>query len=464
MKQQTLFITAVLCTALFATSSAQEKQTPPAGGKAKDFKLSAKKEKTYPNGLATTTVQYGTIPKATISLIIKTGNVHEGPDEVWLADLTGRLLREGTTNMNFAALSKKAAQMGGELNVSVGPNQTTISGSVLSEYSADFIRLIADVAMNPAFPASDLERLKGDLKRQLAVQKAVPQAQAQEQFFQAIYKDHPYGRMFPTEEMINSYTLEMVKGFYNKNFGAKRSVLYVVGKFDEAAVNAAAGAAFSKWKEGPAVMYPEVQAVVVSDTIMMERKAAPQTTLIVGMPVIAPGNKDYVPLLVTNSLLGGSFGSRITSNIRENKGYTYSPFSTVMNRKGSSLWYEVADVTSEHTIDALKEIEKEIKRLSAEPPTKEELEGIQNYEAGIFVLRNSSPGGIIGQLNFLDLYNLSDSYLNDLVKNMYAVTPQKVSETVRNYIQYDKMTKVMVGDKQVIQQQIDKQKEVKKAF
>jgi predicted Zn-dependent peptidase len=453
----------MLCTAFLGSVCAQ-KETPPAGGQAKDFKLSAKKEKSYANGLKSTLVQYGNIPKVNISLIIKTGNAHEGPGEVWLADLTGRLLKEGTPTMNFATLSKKAAQMGGNLNVSVGMTQTTISGSVLSEYAADFIRLIADLVQNPAFPASELDRLKGDLKRQLVVQKAVPQAQAQEQFFSAVYKDHPYGRMFPTEDMINSYTLQAVKDFYNKNFGARRSVLYVVGKFNEAAVTAAAGTSFSKWKAGPPVQYPPVQARADGDTLMLERKGAPQTTLLVGMPVVTPNNDDYLPLLVTNSLLGGSFGSRITSNIRENKGYTYSPFSTVQNNKGSSLWYEAADVTSEHTINALNEIEKEIKRLQMEPPSKAELQGIQNYEAGIFVLRNSSPGGIIGQLNFLDLYGLSDSYLTNYVKNMYSVTPEKVSEITRKHIQYDKMIKVMVGDKQAIQQQIEKQKAAPKAF
>lgn len=462
MKQRIVTIT-LLCTICSLCVFAQ-KQTPPPGGKPKDFQLSAKKEKTLGNGLKTTLVQYGNIPKVTVSLIIKTGNVHEGPNEVWLADLTGRLLKEGSATMNFAALSKKAAQMGGELNVSVGMTQTTISGSVLSEYAPEFVKLIADLVMNPAFPGSELERLKGDLKRQLAVQKAVPQAQAQEQFFQAIYKDHPYGRMFPTEEMINSYTLPMVKAFYEKNFGARRSVLYVVGKFNEAPVNAAIGATFSKWKDGPPVAYPPVQASAVTDTLMIERKGAPQTTVMVGLPVPTPTDKDYVPMLVANSLLGGSFGSRITSNIRENKGYTYSPYSTISNRKGSSLWYEVADITSEHTIDALWEIEKEIKRLQTEPPTKEELQGIQNYGAGIFVLQNSSPAGIIGQLNFLDLYGLDDSYLTNFVRNMYAVTPEKVSEMVRNYIQYDKMTKVMVGDKELIRQQIEKRKAEPKPF
>lgn len=463
MRKITLYIALFLCLGSTASLQAQ-KQTPPAGGKAKDFKLPAKKEQKLANGLKTVMVPYGTIPKVNVSLIIKTGNAHEDSNQVWLADLTGRMMKEGTAKMNFAEISKKAAQMGGSLNISVGPTQTTIAGSVLSEYADDFIKLLADVVMNPAFPASELDRLKSDLKRQLTVQKAVPQLQAQEQFYQALYKDHPYGRFFPTEQMINSFTLDMVRDFYNSNFGAKRSVLYVVGKFDEAAVNAAAKTALSSWKPGPDVVYPPVKVAAVSDTLMMERKGAPQTTLLVGMPVITPDNKDYIPLLVTNSLLGGSFGSRITTNIRENKGYTYSPGSSIVNRKGSALWYEQADVTSEHTVDALVEIEREIKRLQTEPPSKDELAGIQNYEAGIFVLQNSTPGGIIGQLNFIDLYGLDDSFLTNRVKNILAVTPEKVSETAKKYIQYDKMTKVMVGDKEAIQKQVEKQKAAPKAF
>jgi zinc protease len=463
MKRSILYIVTAFCVATFQPVAAQ-KQTPPAGGKAKDFKLSAKATKSYPNGLKSTLVQYGTLPKTTISLVIKTGNVHEGPNQTWLADLTGRMLREGTANADFAALSKKAAMMGGSLNVSVGSAQTTIAGSVLSEYAPEFIRLLADLVQNPAFPAGEIERLKGNLKRQLVTQKASPQAQAQEQFMQALYKDHPYGKMFPTEEMINSYTVQQVKDFYDKNFGAKRSVIYVVGKFDEAAVTSAINSTLTKWKAGPEVSYPDVQAAAVADTLLIDRKGAPQTTLMVGMPVVTPNNKDYVPLLVANSLLGGSFGSRITSNIRENKGYTYSPFSSVQNRKGSTVWFEQADVTSEHTVDALNEIEKEIKRLQLEPPTKEELAGIQNYEAGIFVLQNSTPGGIINQLNFLDLYGLDDSYLNNLVKNIYAVTPEKVSEITKKHIQYDKMTKVMIGDKEAVQKQVEKQKAMKKTF
>jgi len=427
---------------------------PPSGSTPKDFILPAKKVKNFPNGFRTTMVQFGSIPKATISLIIKTGNVHEGPNEVWLADLTSQLMKEGTTHMNFKTLSKKVAQMGGDVNISVGQSQTTITGTVLSEYVPEFIKVVADLVMNPAFPASELERIKGDLKRQYNVDKTVPQSQAAEKFYGALYKGHPYGQYYPTEEMINRYTLQMVKDFYNKNFGAKRSVLYVAGKFDEAAANVAAQTAFSKWKPGAAVFYPPVKAVTSNDTLIVDRKGAPQTTIMVGLPTLTPKDKDYVPQVVANSMLAGSFGSRITSNIRENKGYTYSPFGFIRNVPGSSLWIEQADVTSEHTIDALKEIEKEVDRLGNEPPSKDELEGIQKYEAGIFVLRNSDPGAIINQLNFLDLYHLDDSYLTNYVKNVYKVTPEKVSEVVKSNISYPKMTLIMVGDMDSIQRQI----------
>ncbi|MES2882696.1 MAG: pitrilysin family protein [Bacteroidota bacterium] len=463
MNWKFLSITAIAISVLSQPVIAQ-KMAPPVGGKAKDFKLSDKKAQAYANGLRTTMVHYGELPKVNISLIIKTGNAHESTSQVWLADLTARMLREGTANMNFAAISKKAAMMGGALNVNVGLAQTTIAGSVLSEYAADFIALLGELVSAPTFPASELERMKADLKRRLTTQKAVPQAQATEQFFSAIYGDTRYGKSFPTEEMISGYTVQMVKDFYEKNFGAKRSVLYVVGKFDEAQVNAAVNKSLVKWKSGADVWYPEIKEKAVKDTFLLERKDAPQTTLMIGLPVVTPDNKDYVPLLVTNSMLGGSFGSRITSNIRENKGYTYSPFSTVQNRKGSSLWFEQADVTSEHTIDALMEIEREIKRLQTEAPSKEELEGIQNFEAGIFVLQNSTPGGIIGQLNFLDLYGLSDDYLNNYVKNIYKVTPAIVSQIAKNYIDYNKMTKVMVGDKAIINKQVEKQKATPKTF
>jgi predicted Zn-dependent peptidase len=431
-----------------------QKQTPPEGGKPRDFKLPEKKSTSLKNGVSTTLVQYGAIPKVDVNVIIKTGNIHEGPEEVWLADLTGNLMREGTTSMDFKTISKKVAAMGGQVNVTTGPNQMTISGSVLSEFAPDLVKILADIVIHPAFPASEIDRLKNDMKRQLTVQKSVPQNQANEKFRSIIYKDHPYGKLFPTEQMIDSYTIEKLKQFYDKNIGARRTVVYAVGKFDESEVKKAVEDAFGEWREGPEIDYPVATPVKSNEVAMIDRPNAPQTTIMLGLPTLDPSHPDYLPLTVANSLLGGSFGSRITSNIREDKGYTYSPISTINAGYKSAFWYEQADVTTEHTGASLQEISKEIKRLQNEAPPKDELEGIQNYVAGVFVLQNSTPQGIISQLNFLDFHGLDDSYLTDRVKNIYEITPEKVQELARDYYQYENMTLVLVGDKKQLENQI----------
>ena len=201
-----------------------QKETPPVGGTPKDFRLPGKKEITLPNGMRSTLVKYGTLPKVNISLIIKTGNIHETANQVWLADLLAKMMNQGTTSMSASDLAKKVAGMGGEISINAGSDEFTISASALSEYAPQLIKIIADIVINPALPASEIERLKNDLKRQLTVAKSVPQSIAQEKFFSSIYGDHPYGRSYPTQEMLNSYTADDVKNFFDKNVGAKRSV------------------------------------------------------------------------------------------------------------------------------------------------------------------------------------------------------------------------------------------------
>jgi zinc protease len=179
-----------------------------------------------------------------------------------------------------------------------------------------------------------------------------------------------------------------------------------------------------------------------------------QSTVYVGLPVLDPANPDYIPFLVMDTLLGGSFGSRITSNIRENKGYTYSPFSTVSTRYRDAYWVEAADVTTNVTGPSLKEIFLEINRLESEPPTATELKGIQEYMSGIFVLRNSSRQGIINQLNFVALQGLGDEYLQTYVQKVNAVTPEQVSAVAKKYLIPDQMKIVVIGDKEKIAEQV----------
>jgi predicted Zn-dependent peptidase len=161
-----------------------------------------------------------------------------------------------------------------------------------------------------------------------------------------------------------------------------------------------------------------------------------------------------VALRVTDALLGGAFGSRITSNIREQKGYTYSPFSTISAHPGEASWVETADVTTKVTGESLKEIFFEIDRLRKEPPPAEELRGIQNNLAGIFLVQNASRAGVIGQLSFVDQHGLGGDYLSTYVKRVMAVTPREVQRIANEYLTPDKMTLVVVGDVKTVKEQV----------
>jgi zinc protease len=185
-----------------------------------------------------------------------------------------------------------------------------------------------------------------------------------------------------------------------------------------------------------------------------DRPGAPQSTLIVGLPVPPATSPDAVALGVTNALLGGSFNSRITANIREQKGYTYSPRSEISRRYHDGYWAESADVTTQYTGPSLKEIFGEVTRMQKEPVSEPELKGIQNYLSGIFVIQNSNRSALIGQLENVDFQGLGENYLKTYVAKVNAVTPAVVQKMTQDYIKPEEMTIVVVGDKAKIADQL----------
>jgi predicted Zn-dependent peptidase len=433
----------------------QPKQSPPPGGPPRPFTLPQKQVFSLPNGLRVTMVSYGNLPKVTVTAAVRAGKLNEAAEQVWISDITGRLIQEGgTTSRSATQVAQEAASMGGAIDVSVGPDETEVTGDVLSEFGPKIVALMADVMEHPLLPQSELPRLKQDSLRRLAISKSQSQPLARERFMKALYPDHPYGRVFPTEEMLGKYTIADVQKFYKDNFGAARTHIYVVGKFDPAAVKKAITASFSSWPHGPEPLLNVPKPVNKRDFALIDRPNAAQSTVYVGLPTIDPSQPDYVPLAVMNTLLGGSFGSRITSNIREQKGYTYSPSSSISPRYRDAYWAEIADVTTAVTGPSLKEIFYEIDRLRKDPPPQDELQGIKDYLAGIFVLRNSTRAGIIGQLDYVDLHGLGDKYLETYVQRIYAITPQQVQQMAQKYLSTDKMTIVVVGDKSKIADQL----------
>ncbi len=437
------------------SSAAPQKQTPPPGEPPKPFNLAPAENFNLPNGLHVTMVPYGVVPKVAIAVEIRAGGLNEPADKIWVSDLTLRLMKDGgTTTRTAEQVAEQAASMGGSIFVNAGQDQSQVYADVLSEFGPAAIELLADLIQHPLLPESELARLKQDAVRELAISKSQSQPLAREAFMKALYPGHPYGNVFPTAEMLHGISIADAQKFYKDNFGAARTHIYVAGKFDAAAMKKAITASFSEWPKGPDPLVRIPKHDVKREFVLVDRPDAAQSTLYIGLPTIDPSDPDYIRLVVTNALLGGSFGSRITSNIREQKGYTYSPFSTISSRYHDAFWAEIADVTTAVTGPSIQEIFKEIERMRKEPPSADELQGIKDYMAGIFVLQNSSRQGIIGQLIFSNLHNLGEDYLRTYVQKVYAVGAEQVRQTAQKYLSSEKMTIVVVGDKNKIAEQV----------
>jgi zinc protease len=428
-----------------------QSERPPEGGKPKNFALPAAEMLELANGLKATLVPYGQVPKAMIGLSVRTGSLNEPANETWLANITMVLMREGTGGRSAKDIADAAARMGGEINTGAGSDTSGISGDVLAEFAPEFVRLVADIARNPLLPETELDRLKSDMLRRLSIQLSQAQTVARARFQEAIYGRHPYGRLLSTAETIKGFSAEKVRAYYDANFGAARSHLYVVGRFDVRAVRRAIQESFGGWKRGPGPAVLPVSTDTRRSVFLVDRPGSQQSTVFIGLPVVDRSHPDSLTFEAVNFLLGGGgFLSRITNNIRENKGYTYSPYSAWSSRYRSATWFQFASVGNAVTAPAIKEILYEIDRLREEPVPEKELKDIQNFMSGTFVLANSSRQGILDILSTQDLHGLGPDFLTSYVRKVHALTPKDIQRVAREYLDPDRMIIVVVGDKKQI--------------
>lgn len=442
----------LLCAVGFVPAAAQEKEPPPAGGEPRDFSLPKIESYALRNGVKVTLVPYGRVPKATVRAVVRAGNLNDD-GQTWIADFTAAMMEEGAGGKSAAEIATLAAGMGGDFNLGVGLDQTFAVMDVLSDSAPDAAELIADVLQHPNFPESELEKVRADLIRNVSIARTQAQAQAGEAFAAIIYPDHPYGDTLPDDGQLEGYTLDDVKAFHAANFGGARTHVYVVGQFDRRKMRRAIRNAFGKWEEGPAPLKLSSEPNEGTSVVLIDRPGAPQSTIRLGKRV--PAIDGSVDLAAANTLLGGYFSSRITRNIREDKGYTYSPGSQVALRYKAANWQQNADITSEATGLALVEILKEIRRMQDEPISDAELQGIKNYMNGIFVLQLASRGGMANRLSFVNLHELGTEYLESYVGKVQALTKADFQNATKTHLPIDEMSLVVVGPLDSVRGQLE---------
>jgi len=432
--------------------SAQALPEPPIGTP-KAFTMPAVERVRLANGMTVAFVPFGSVPQTALMLNTFAGDL-DAPGHPWLAAINADLAKQGAGGRDSRQLAEALSAMGGALSARADANVTQYSTTVLSDRAGDAIGILADLVRRPTMNQADFDRVMANRKRDLAQSFASPQAMADVLLAKALYGTHPYGTPVPTAAQLNSLRLADVKAFQAQQFGAARTTLYVIGRFDQAAVRAAAEKAFGSWKAGPPRKRLLARFTAGPKLILADRPGSEQTTVRLAYDAPAVASPTDIPFRVTDALLGGSFGSRITANIRENKGYTYSPSSSVTSRPGGASWIWSGDITPSVTGKAMAEVFSEIRRLQAEAPSPAEAQGMKTYAGTYLLMRTTSADLIAGQLVRADTLGLPASYFNGYIQRAMAVTPQQISAMAKQRFPLDRFVMVVVGDMKSVEPQL----------
>lgn len=453
MKTCFILSAALLHLALPAPASAEPAQNPPEGSAPRSLTLPHIETYRLGNGMLVTLVPHGHVPKTIVRAVVQTGNLDDG-DRPGLSALVGDMLAKGSRDRSASAIALAAAAMGGPLTVGVDLDQTSASMNILSEHAPAAIGLIGEILQRPALSAEEFGRAKLNMERAASVNGKRSQTLAQEAFMQMVYPDHPYGRsVLPDTGRLAALTLGEVKAYHEENFGARRTHVYVVGKFDAAAVRTAIVREMGGWKPGKAALVLPPPRPRASYIRLVDRPGAVQSTIRLGTRV--PAVDESVDLKAADVVLGGYFSSRITRNLREDKGYSYSPTSIIRAARGAAFWAEYADVSSEVTGPAITEILKEIKALQSGPIAENELRGAKNYMIGNFVVRLAPADSLVSQLVFMDLHGLGTDYLETYVGKVETLTAADIQRAARKHLAIGSLSLAVVGDMKTVRAQLE---------
>jgi zinc protease len=439
--------------ALMAQTSPERSQ-PPLPGAPPSLNLPALQHLKLKNELPVVLMEKHTLPLVQAELILKAGRVQDPPGKAGLANFVAEMLMEGSAGLNALEFSEAIEQLGAELTSNSDLHRTIISLNVPAARMEKAFSLLAGMVVQPAFTVEELERKRKIRLTQLLQARDQPPLLAAIQFNQALYgKGHPYGFVADEEAALKAFTVEDLRRFHAEWCVPGNAILILAGDATATQALPMLENQLGNWKKGnvPSISLPQVPVPASTNILLVDKPGAPQSVIqigLIGAPRLTP---DYFPLVVMNTLLGGTFTSRLNANLREEHGYTYGAGSRFNFQPLPGPFLASSSVQTEVTDKALTEFIKEIKGIHQLTPAGE-LDKIRNYISLSFPRNNfQTLRDMAGQLRELVNYNLPDDYFNRYIPGIMAVTAVDVQRVAEKYIRMDKLTIVVVGDRQKIE-------------
>jgi len=393
-------------------------------------------------------VQAPELPMVDIRLVFRAGAARDG-DRPGVASLTNALLDQGAAGLNADQIARGLEQYGAELGNGSERDMAWLSLRSLTDRKLlePALELFRKVLSEPDFPQEDFERERQRTLVGLQYEKQKPDAIVKKAFYEGVYQSHPYANHpSGTPESVQGLDVDALRAFYKRYYVARNATVVIVGDLSEKRARTIAALLADSLEKGqPADALPEVAALDDSKEIFLEHPST-QSHVLLGAPGMTRGDPDYFPLYVGNHILGGSgLVSRISEEIREKRGLSYSAYSYFIPMESQGPYLLGFQTRNDQREDALSVLRNTLQTFIDKGPTEEELRAARSNIVGGFPMQVSSNSKIAEYLAVIGFYNLPLDYLQRFTERVDAVTVQQIQDAFRRRVDPDRLLTVIVG-------------------
>ena len=431
------------------TTTGRTARAVPPLAKPRPVKLPSVAERTLDNGLRVLAVRRQGVPLAELRLRVPFAGPggRGGRRHTAQAQLLGDTLLAGTERRSAAQLAADVQALGGQLSASTDADRLAMGASVLVSGLPGLLEVLGEVLTSASYPKRDVVGERDRLVEELAIYRSQAAVVAREALLHRMYGAHPYGRELPTAAEVADVKASQLRSLHADRLAPAGSVLTIVGDLTPARAIALVEAALAGWTAtSAAVTTPALPVIERRPALLVDRPGAVQTTIRMAGPAPARTDPDSAAFGLVNLVFGGYFSSRWVANIREDKGYTYSPNSAVEHPPAGSRITVGADVSTPTTAPALLETVYELGRVATLPVTQAELDQARRYAVGTLAMSTSTQAGLASTLSQLAGAGLGVEWLREHPQRLAAVTVDDALAAAARYLAPAALTTVLVGD------------------
>ena len=433
------------------TSKVERLNRAPVSKDVLKVKLPRPIETTLPNGISLMILEDHRFPLVTVQFDINgAGPMYEPAGQPGLAGATARLLTEGTKTRTSKQIAEQIDSMGASLSASAGfgSGSAVVAASGLSDTFEQWFALTTDVLLHPNFPADELAQYQNRAKSALLQQRSQPGFLANQTMSRTLYGTYPAAVVSATPESLDALTPAILADWHDRRYAPQNTILAISGDVHADTLIPKLKQWLAEWQKSKLhVDFPAGPPPASKEKIfLIDRPGSVQTTLLMGNLAIDRTNPDYPALVVMNEVLGAGSASRLFLNLREEKGYTYGVYSSVIARKYAGPWTAGGDLRTEVTDGAMTEFLRELNRIRDEKVPEDELDAARRSVVARFALSLESPQQLIAYAITRKAYNFPADYWDKYPAQIVAITAADVQLVAQKYVNPATMQVVAVGD------------------